>query len=653
MPEKQQNTIQLIFKKCWKPCIKYAKTYSTLILLFSCLLVFLAPLLIFPDQITNRNNDLLEFKQSFAFFKKTIQEHHIIPLWQNRTLSGSPYLGDPQNPILYLPNYLVLAIPLNYFFVLSFAAHFFIALLGTYLFFCALKFKKSTSICVAMIYAFSPKFTGHLEAGHVNLVVAYAWIPFVYYSLVQFKTKAKITHSMLLGYSLTAIFLNYITIFMYVVPTILVLMLSHLKIVKVKLHFILLSVVIFLLISLPQLVVALKYFPLSTRTLISAEDISGVVSIRHFIHSIISPYTYGLEKLGTEGVLTFGIMPVALSFIGFMIIPLRRKIYLLIISSAVVLITLGTKTSFFNHLIETFPALLIFRIPSRIWFILILIVAYLCAICINKIRNKTFVALISIAILVELSVFSYVFFKSHPNSLQQSSMFNEVSKSVNQDVGYYRVYCTVSCPITNLLENGKGFANGYNPIQLKNYFNLSQNAGGYRFNIYTLSIPPYQTYVDEPQPSSIEMGKLGVRYVVSPYMVRDKGFVFVGEADNQFIYLNKNELPRVYVVQDGNKIPLRIVSDKPGAVEVEIPNLNGQLVLNEPYFPFWEVKTQDELLSTNSADGLVSAKITNNHRKALIRFNPPFSKITVPLSLLTSLILILSVIKYSKRKDGN
>lgn len=642
-----------IISNYWKQYIKYSKEYRIIILMLGCLLIFFAPLLISPEQITYRNNDLLEFKQSFGFFKKTILEHHIIPLWQNRTLSGSPYLGDPQNPILYLPNYLVLLIPLDHFFVLSFIAHFFIALSGTYLLFCALKFKKTTSVCAAIIYAFSPKFTGHLEAGHTNLVAAYAWIPFVYYSLVQFKTKTKIRHAFLLGYSLAAIFLNYITIFMYVALTISIFVPLHLKIVKEKLYFIFLSAVIFILISLPQLVVALKYFPLSTRSLISIEDISGVVSIRQFIHSIISPYTYGLEKLGTEGVLTVGILPIMLSIIGFIVIPLRRKIYLFIILLTVVLITLGTKTTIFNFLLETFPSLLVFRIPSRIWFILIIIVAYLSAICIDKIRNSNLIATISIAILIELTSFNYLFFKTHPSTLEQFFVSKEASAIVSQDSGFYRVYCTVSCPVVNVWENGKGFANGYNPIQLKNYYDLSQQAGGYGFNIYTLLIPPYQSFVDKPQPSSIKMGMLGIRYVISTYSLRNEGFASIAQVDGLYIYLNKNELPRAYVEQNGKKIPLRIISDKPGATEVEISNLNGKLILNEPYFPFWEVKTQYESLPTTNADGLVSAEIKNYHTKALIRFNPPLAKFTVPLSLLTSLALILSLIKYTKRKNGN
>ena len=110
-----------------------------------------------------------------------------------------------------------------------------------------------------------------------------------------------------------------------------------------------------------------------------------------------------------------------------------------------------------------------------------------------------------------------------------------------------------------------------------------------------------------------------------------------------FIYLNKNELPRVYINDHGEIVPLKIIKALPVFVVVDLPGRPGQLPLNEPYFPYWEIKTQDATIPTFSDNQLVSANISNISQLATIKFNPPFSKLTMPLSLLTSLTALVLI----------
>lgn len=621
---------------------------NTFILLASGLILYFAPILINPDQLTNRNNDLLFFKQSYSFFKESIINHNHIPLWQNKTLSGSPYLGDPQNPLLYLPNYLSLFLPLSSFFTIFFVAHFLISLLGTYLLFRYIKFSKMASIAAAFIYAISPKFSAHLEAGHLNLIAAYAWIPFLYYSLLGMANSRRKTNILLLAYSLSAIFLNYITIFAYVFASVLLFIGVNISSFRRRLIPLVFTVVIFVVLILPQLLLALKLYPLSTRSLIGIEDMGKVVSIRQYLHSIFSPYTFGLEKLQTEQVLSAGVIPTILAIVGFFLIQSKKKVFISALAALIVFVSLGTKTYLFTALLIIVPQLLIFRVPSRPWFIVILITAYLSAVVVQKIQKSRLSIFVVTLVIVELCIFNFFYFQKHKNLLDKSSISSAIEKLVTTDTGYYRIYCTVNCPIANV--NYKGVTSGYNPILLMNHFLMTQKAGGYQFGLYTLAIPPYQRYPDQPQPSSNEMGKLGVRYVITPYKIQDNGFAQIAKRDNLHVYFNKNELPRAYMLSGNSVEPLLITEDISGSVTVKLTGKTGKLVLNEPYFPYWEVSVNGQTIRANDYNGLVSAELKKGYNIATIRFNPPFSKITIPLSLIISLFVLssLTIITFKK-----
>jgi hypothetical protein len=251
-------------------------------LIFAITLIFFLPFIFKPETLLNRNNDLSEFRNLYIFFQQNIKAGHI-PLWQNRILVGSPLLGDPQSPILYPFNYLLLIFNINQFFLLYFFCHFFLAYLGTFYLAKKLKFNNLSSLITGFIYAYSPIMIGHLEAGHLNMLAAFSWFPIFILAILNIKTKPKVFNSLLLGVSASYIFVNYLTIFIYAAFVGCFLVIYRIDLKK-QLGYFLLSAIIFLIICLPQLIISVQYFPLTTRNLITLEDIGPkIFSIRKFL----------------------------------------------------------------------------------------------------------------------------------------------------------------------------------------------------------------------------------------------------------------------------------------------------------------------------------------------------------------------------------
>lgn len=102
-----------------------------------------------------------------------------IPLWNPSILGGAPFAADPLSSLWYPPHWLAVIIPASLAFNLLFALHLGWAGWGT----CRLLRAEGAGAASAMIggLAFSgaPKLIGHIGLGHLTLVYAVAWMPWL------------------------------------------------------------------------------------------------------------------------------------------------------------------------------------------------------------------------------------------------------------------------------------------------------------------------------------------------------------------------------------------------------------------------------------------------------------------------------------------
>lgn len=624
--------------------------YYLTLLLFT--LFFFFPFFSQPQTLLSRNNDLLEFRGVYTFLKTQIVEHHFLPLWQNRILSGSPFLGDPQNPLLYLPIYLVLVLDIDTFFLTLFFLHLLLGVWGTY--YLARKFKLASlaALFPAAIYGFAPKFVAHLEAGHLNMLAAYAWFPLFLAALLVLSRRRSFTHIVLLAVAAATMFLNYVTIWLYATAAGIVFFCFATK--KQRFKSAVLSVIIaigiFLVLTLPQFLVFLRYLPLSTRGLMTLADLGPYIpSGRKFLVSIVSPYVYGFRLLETETVVYLGTISLLLAGLGFYFLNRRQKIICALGFALVTLLALGVKIHLYSLLTQFIPQLIYLRITTRVWFVTILGVALLSGMAVEKLSQKPlFKICLLFLIFAELGVFSRLYFRSKTDALfppQPTTHLTQISTSAP---GYYRLYCLTLC-LPDISTSGKGIVDGYNPIQLRNYYDFFQIAAGYKFASYAVALPPYNTYASQPQPRSREMGILGVRYIVSAYRLQDPGFNLITQDRGYFAYQNRNEKPRVYLQSGETQTALSPTTDLPGQMIIPVAGKLGTLVISEVYTPFWVAKSEDgKPLSVSSYQNIVTAVTLDKPVNSVtLEFLPAWVRTLVWIALAASAIaFVLLLIRF-------
>jgi len=120
-----------------------------------------------------------------AFIRYSIISWHQIPLWNPLILSGMPLAADPLAGLWYLPNVLAWVLPGGLGFNLLFWAHLALASWG------GLRLLRSEGASVpaavlgGVVFAATPKLVGHIGLGHLTLVEAVCWTPWILVAVRQ------------------------------------------------------------------------------------------------------------------------------------------------------------------------------------------------------------------------------------------------------------------------------------------------------------------------------------------------------------------------------------------------------------------------------------------------------------------------------------
>lgn len=153
-------------------------------LLVLAVLVFFAWQLGSIDAIITRpgaqvSDLLVTFWPNIEYIKQTLSEFGMPPLWRTLIFSGSPFDVDPQSGIWYLPNLVHLIFPAAVGFNLLFMLHTIAGGWGMRLWAQSSGISRAGAWLAAFAYAFTPRTFSHLGFGHVGLVYAAAYIPWV------------------------------------------------------------------------------------------------------------------------------------------------------------------------------------------------------------------------------------------------------------------------------------------------------------------------------------------------------------------------------------------------------------------------------------------------------------------------------------------
>lgn len=539
--------------------------------------------------LLNRGNDLDGFFWPVYYFvKQQVLLNHSLPYWNNLFLAGTPLLADPQSPLFYPLNIIFLFFPIDSAFLISFILHFFIGGVGMYL--CSKRgfgFTKITSVFLALLYIFTPKFMGYVEAGHVGLINSIAWIPFALWASLSLRKNPKLTYLIIFGVSLALIYYCHLPTFMIISLTF-----GLLALKKKTISYLVLSVVIVFGLTAISILPQVNWQKYSTRyLLLENKDVYPKwTSVFEPIKNIFIPWHNGissLQKINTEKWLALGLISPIIAFWGFLKLKTRAKIFFVCVSFFLFLILYNNASPVYPILLKQDWYLLL-RVSTRFWILIILSVIYLSGLAIEKTRSKFLYLIIFLAILESAAIgWSYL---NKPVVKNTATAPKEIYEYLSQDKSLYRIFCLNRC-LTQKEASIYNFQllDGYNTIQQRNFYQEAWQLTGTYWNYYTLSIPPLGTFVEKLAPDVKALGRYNVKYIISPYPLTDKNLIQKKVIGSYFIYENKSWSPRAFFISDQKSIEAPVTVYQPNFISIDIPQIvDAQIILSEVYSPGWK-----------------------------------------------------------------
>ena len=116
-----------------------------------------------------------------VFLISTLQEHNQIPMWFPSILSGYPFFANPLSGLYYPPGWLALFFPLPFGFNLVLALHLVWGGLGMFHLLKTEGLSKWAALFGGLGFAMLPKSFAHYGAGHLTLLYAISWTPWLLY----------------------------------------------------------------------------------------------------------------------------------------------------------------------------------------------------------------------------------------------------------------------------------------------------------------------------------------------------------------------------------------------------------------------------------------------------------------------------------------
>jgi hypothetical protein len=154
------------------------------LLLLLAPLLYLSPLLADPTRVhappaAEYSDLVVAHWPSAELVRRSLAEFGEIPMWNPYVLGGTPFAADPLSGMYYPPLWLALILPAPLAFNLLFLAHLALAGVGAYRLARAEGCRPLGALLTGIAFGGLPKLAAHTAAGHLTLVLAVAWTPWL------------------------------------------------------------------------------------------------------------------------------------------------------------------------------------------------------------------------------------------------------------------------------------------------------------------------------------------------------------------------------------------------------------------------------------------------------------------------------------------
>lgn len=116
---------------------------------------------------------------NLIYLRSALSEWGGVPLWSNTILSGYPFAANPLSGLWYPPGWLGLVLPIPAGFNLLIGLHLFWGGTGMFAYLRAAQYDRWAALMGGLVFTLMPKLFAHYAAGHVTLVYAVCWTPWL------------------------------------------------------------------------------------------------------------------------------------------------------------------------------------------------------------------------------------------------------------------------------------------------------------------------------------------------------------------------------------------------------------------------------------------------------------------------------------------
>jgi hypothetical protein len=124
-----------------------------------------------------------------VYLKQALSAWHSLPLWSYTILSGYPFAANPLSGLWYPPGWLVVPLPLPLGFNLLVILHLLWGGIGFFLLLRSEGVKSQAALLGALAFEAMPKLFAHYGAGHVTLIYAVCWTPWLLLSAAPLQVR--------------------------------------------------------------------------------------------------------------------------------------------------------------------------------------------------------------------------------------------------------------------------------------------------------------------------------------------------------------------------------------------------------------------------------------------------------------------------------
>lgn len=558
----------------------------------------------FPSTESRFTDLLISHYPNALYLRTSLANFRAAPLWSPLILSGYPFFANPLSGMWYPFGWLVLLFPLPAGLSIGVALHALWSGVGCYKLLRNEGVQHGPALIGALAFEALPKISAHYGAGHITLIYAVYWTPWL---LLAARGEKGVPHSALV---MAAIFLADPRWSVYSGLLWLAYYIAHSQKGRWLQLVVVFKVVVYaFLIAAPLAVPMLEYVPRTTRWGMTVDEIltqslspveiigglfpaggrspetafyvGGFILVLSLI-GLIQPDIRKNTRLWGGAALLSGIfalgsnipgMTLAARLPGFSLLRVPPRA-LFILSLSVIAIAVHTV----NKLVHTRlkRTYLLPLIAASLFFILLLVgigysvnayhaelvwgisaitlglVMILVYANIPGISSTQFLNVLTILVLVDTLGAAYF------NIDYRSSNLNEPAEKVQwlidkiNQPGKFRTYSpSYSLPQEQGARYQFEMVDGVDPLQLESYVRFMETATGIPQQGYSVTVPPYNGSPGRSNQGAVldpsRLGMLNVKFIISEFQISAENLIPVVSAEQGFVYRNEQFLPRAWV----------------------------------------------------------------------------------------------------------